>query len=78
MKKALLLLMILPFLLLAKESGEKSKFYDFSDMMIDGDFKKPEMMSVRDKKSARFKRMFQLKRSFIPVLKESHRDDAIK
>lgn len=77
MKKILIMILITPLLLLSAEK-EKSKFYDFSDMMIDGDFKKPEMMSVRDKKNARFKRMFQLKRTFIPDIKESQRDAAIK
>lgn len=59
-------------------TDEKSKFYDFSDLMINGDFKKPEMLSIKDKKSTKFDKMLNLKASFIPQIEKSDKDIAIK
>ncbi len=76
MKYLLLTAMLLSTLVFAADP--KEKFYDFSDMMINGDFKKPEMLKVSDKKSTKFDRMLKLKASFIPQLEKSDKDNAIK
>lgn len=76
MKYLLLTAMLFSTLVFAADS--KEKFYDFSDMMINGDFKKPEMLKVSDKKSTKFDRMLKLKASFIPQLEKSDKDNAIK
>jgi len=57
---------------------EEVKFYDFSDMMINGDFKKPDMLKIKDKKSAKFKRMLKLKASFINKLEKTDKDSSIE
>ena len=76
--KYIALILILLFTLPALGADEKMKTYDFSDMAVDGDFVKPEMLSVKDKNSAKFDRMLKLKASFINNLEETEKDNAIK
>ena len=39
----------------AQEDGEaRSKFYDFDDMLIDGQFKKPDIMKEKAREKASF------------------------
>ena len=54
------------------------KFYDFSDMMINGDFKKPDMLKIKDKKGAKFSRMLKLKASFVNKLEKTDKDSSIE
>jgi len=70
----LILLFTLP--ILAKK--ETMKTYDFSDMSVNGDFVKPEMLQVKDKNSAKFSKMLKLKASFINKLEKTDKDNAIK
>jgi len=57
---------------------DEVKFYDFSDMMINGDFKKPDMLKIKDKKGAKFGRMLKLKASFINKLEKTDKDSSIQ
>ncbi|MBN2694369.1 hypothetical protein JXR93_06875 [bacterium] len=76
--KKLLIAMILLVNISIFAAEEKSKFYDFSDLMINGDFKKPEMLSIKDKKATKFDKMLNLKASFIPQIEKSDKDIAVK
>jgi len=47
-------------------AGEpKSKFYDFSEQLIDGEIKRPRGIYTDARVEARFKRLLKLKRSFL-------------
>jgi hypothetical protein len=46
----------------------KSKFYDFSDQIIDGEIRKPTGVYVNSREAAEFDRLLSLKKSFIPKL----------
>ena len=69
----LILLFALPVL-----GKDKIKTYDFSDMSVNGDFVKPEMLKTTEKNSAKFNRMLKLKASFINNLEKTEKDNAIK
>lgn len=56
----------------------KSKFYDFDDMLIDGQLKKPDLFQAGAKDSAKFSRLLSLKRSFLVKVRESTAEDALK
>ncbi len=56
----------------------KTKFYDFDDMLIDGEFKKPEGMVYGAIEKAKFERLLSLKKSFLPRIEESAKADALK
>ena len=57
---------------------QKSKFYDFSDQVIDGELKKPTALYTEGRKKVEFNRLLKLKRSFIPDLMETSKDKIFK
>ena len=56
----------------------KTKFYNFDDMLIDGEFKKPEGFVYGAVEKAKFDRLLSLKKSFLPKIEESAKDEALK
>jgi hypothetical protein len=63
---------------LAQEEDLKTKFYDFDDMLIDGELKKPEGFVYGALEKAKFDRLLSLKKSFLPRIEETAKDDALK
>ncbi len=76
--KYIAFILILLFTLPVLAKKETMKTYDFSDMSVNGDFVKPEMLQVKDKNSAKFSKMLKLKASFINKLEKTDKDNAIK
>ena len=63
----------------AQEDEEvKTKFYDFDDMLIDGEFKKPAGMYTSAREEAKFKRLLSLKKSFLSKIEETSKVDALQ
>jgi len=62
---------------MAKKPGT-SKFYDFSDQVIDGELKKPTALFTNARQKVKFDRLLSLKKTFLPALEESGKDPAIK
>ena len=56
----------------------KTKFYNFDDMLIDGEFKKPTGMHTSAREEARFKHLLKLKKSFLEKIEETSKVDALK
>jgi len=57
---------------------ERTKFYDFSDQIIEGEIKKPTQLYVDARKKVRFERLLRLKKSFLPQLFETAKDRVFK
>ena len=76
MKKIVIFLLILPFF--AAEANPKTKFYDFDDLLINGEYKKPQIMYNDARSKVRFERLFNIKKNFLPKLKESKRDTSLR
>ena len=47
-----------------KSKKVKSKFYDFSDQLIDGEVKKPSTIWMESRTRAKFEKLLSLKKSF--------------
>jgi len=75
-KRFIVFLIFLPFL--AQADSPKTKFYDFDDLLINGEFKKPQVMYIDDQSKVRFERLLKLKRDFIQNLRESKRDTSLR
>ena len=45
-----------------------SKFYDFSDQVINGEIKKPTALYTDSRQQVKFNRLLKLKKSFLPKL----------
>ena len=56
----------------------KSKFYDFSEQIIDGEVKKPTTLYIDHREQVRFGRLLKLKKSFIPRLLVSAKERVFK
>jgi hypothetical protein len=67
---------------LAQDGGggeePRSKFYDFNDMMVDGELQKPKVQRAEARGSARFERLLDLKKSFLPKVQQSAKEDALQ
>lgn len=46
----------------------KSKFYDFSEQIIDGEIKKPTTLYTNSRQQVKFDRLLKLKKSFLSKL----------
>jgi hypothetical protein len=69
-------LLILPFL--AHANSPKTKFYDFDDLLINGEYKKPQIMYNDAQAKVRFERLFKIKKNFIKKLRDSKRDTSLR
>jgi hypothetical protein len=69
-------LLILPFL--AHANSPKTKFYDFDDLLINGEYKKPQIMYNDTQAKIKFERLLKLKKNFINKLRNSKRDASLR
>ena len=79
MKKLILATLIVIFSATATaKSPQKSKFYDFSDQLIDGERKKPTALYTEGRQKVKFDRLLKLKKSFLPDILKSAKDPMFK
>ena len=55
-----------------------SKFYDFSEQVIDGHIKKPTALYTDSRQRVKFNRLLKLKKSFISAVLDSAKDPIFK
>jgi len=58
--------------------GVKSKFYDFSDQLIDGDIKKPTTLYTDARQRVKFDRLLKLKKSFMEPMLQTAKEQVFK
>ena len=58
-------------------AAKKSKFYDFSDQIIDGNIRKPTTLFMESRTRAKFDKLLSLKKSFRQELISSGKDPAL-
>ena len=76
MKKIIVFILILPFF--AAQATPKTKFYDFDDLLINGEYKKPQIMYNDARTKIKFERLLKLKKEFIENLRNSKRDTSLR
>ncbi len=59
-------------------ANPKSKFYDFSDQLIDGEIKKPTALYTDSRTQVKFDRLLSLKKSFIKALLQTAKERVFK
>ena len=57
---------------------EKTKFYDFNDMLIEGAYKKPQVLYTDARQKAKFERLLKLTRDFLPQLRSTSKDATLR
>ncbi len=53
------------------QDATKTKFYNFDDMLIDGQLKTPDLQRADARDKAKFARLLKLKKSFMPKVRET-------
>jgi len=51
----------------------KTKFYNFDDMVVDGEFRRPSVLLTTAREQARFDRLLRLRKSFLPQMLQTAR-----
>jgi hypothetical protein len=62
----------------ADAKGVKEKFYNFDDLLIDGEYKKPNALLFTARDKVKFERLLKLRKSFIPVILTSDKERALR
>ena len=62
----------------APAGAVKEKFYNFDDLLIDGEYKKPNALLFTGRDKVKFDRLLKLRKSFIPVILTSDKERALR
>jgi hypothetical protein len=55
----------------------KTKFYNFEDLLINGSYKKPQILYIDEKQKVKFERLLKLRKDFLQKLKMSRKDPSL-
>ena len=67
-----------PVVAQAQDGEVKTKFYNFDDLLIDGQYKKPQVLYTDARQKVRFERLLKLKKDFLPKLKATAKDATLR
>ena len=73
---ALLALLSLPSF--AQNTPQKTKFYNFDDLLINGEYKKPQVLYTDARQKVKFEKLLKLKKDLLPKLKDTQRDPSLR
>ena len=62
----------------AQDKNVKTKFYNFDDLLINGEYKKPQVLYTDARQKVQFERLLKLKKDFLPKLKSTSKDPALR
>lgn len=62
----------------AQDDEERTKFYDFENMLIDGEFVSPDLQHMETQGQAQFERLLNLQTSFIPKVEQSTQERSLR
>ncbi len=75
----IMLVLVSPDVLLAKPSKPvKTKFYNFDDLLINGEYKKPQVLYTDARQKVKFERLLKLKKDFLSELKSTQKDPSLR
>lgn len=66
------------FVSFSSHAKDKTKFYNFDDLLIDGKVKKPQVLYTDAKQKVKFERLLKLRKSFLPKLEATKKDQALR
>ena len=62
----------------AQNNQPKTKFYNFDDLLINGEYKKPQVLYTDSRQKVKFERLLKLKKDFLPKLKNTEKDPSLR
>ena len=60
------------------QDDTKTKFYNFDDLLINGEYQKPTVMYTDTKQKVKFEALLSLKKQFIKRLKDTAKDSSLR
>lgn len=82
MKKKILFIMVLALGMTIASTAfaeeERTRFYDFENMLIDGEFRSPDLVMMEGTGRAQFDRLLNLRTSFLPKVQQSSEEPALR
>ncbi len=77
--KVLLLLILASTFVLGQEKNEsKTKFYNFDDLLINGEYKRPQVLWTDSRQKVKFEKLLKLKKYFLPKLESTKKDPSLR
>ena len=72
-------MVFIPFLTFAQEKpSKKTKFYNFDDLLINGEYKRPQVLWTDSRQKVKFERLLKLKKDFLPKLESTKKDPSLR
>ena len=62
----------------SQKKPTKTKFYNFDDLLINGEYKKPQILYTDARQKVQFERLLKLKKDFLPKLESTAKDPALR
>ena len=62
----------------AAQEDTKTKFYDFDDLLINGQYQKPTVLYTDSKKKVKFAKLLTLKKEFLKRLQDTAQDASLR
>jgi hypothetical protein len=78
MKTLIIAFLLLPTLAYSQNSNVKTRFYDFDDLLINGEYKKPQVLYIDADQKIKFERLLKLKKDLLPRLRDTQKDPALR
>jgi hypothetical protein len=63
---------------MAQDEEVQTRFYDFNDMLIDGELQRPEGAMMSERESARFESLLDLDQSFVEEIEKGAEESALE
>ena len=76
-KAVLVFFLVVPLVSVASPD-QKTKFYNFDDLLINGEYKKPQILYTDARQKVKFERLLKLKKDFLPKLKNTNKDPSLR
>ena len=76
----MIFLIILPNISLSKpeNNSTKTKFYNFDDLLINGEYKKPQILYTDSRQKVKFEKLLKLKKNLLLNLKNTDKDPSLR
>mgnify|MGYP003119773092 CR=1 FL=1 len=73
-----LVIFVILFSFFSASANPKTKFYDFDDLLINGEYKKPQIMYNDSQAKVKFERLFNIKKNFLKNLQQTEKDSSLR
>ena len=71
-------ILLLTSMAMAQNKPTKVKFYNFDDLLIEGEYKKPQVLYTDSRQKVKFERLLKLKKDFMPKLTNTKKDPSLR